>query len=51
MNTITWGEISEYLDSLIGTDLISVVSKLKDKFEMSDTEANSYLMIYMGYSN
>jgi hypothetical protein len=49
MKTITWNDVSSYLDTLNGGDLIGVVSKLVLKFGISDGMANDYVLFYMGY--
>ena len=50
-NTIAWQEISEYLDTLKGSDLVGAVGKLERKFGFTNKEANDYILFYMGYSN
>ena len=46
---ITWGEISAWLDIQQGKQLIGIVTKLAEKFGLSESMANDYVLFYMGY--
>lgn len=47
----TWKEISDYLNSIKGEDLIISINKFKRKFNLTDNEANEYTLIWMGYKS
>lgn len=47
----TWAELEAFLDANYGKDLIQTIGKFKTAFNLSDQEANTYMLFYMGYSN